>query len=251
VFKPKPEKLQPHWRALLEEMTEVYRARYGRNLHSVYVRGTVAKGSAVDGISDLDTFALVHEGEEEFQEEWSAGPRQKLVEKYPFCTGIECIVLPLKSLKKTKPPKTVNPWKRLIKTQSLCVYGEDLSPTIPPLKPGLEMVAHLFDLEKDLPNDEELATFRKRDCIWLMKRIVRSGFELVMEEAQTFTRDLYPCYEIFARFYPEKEPEMRRALELALFPSEEPQEVKKVIGGLGLWLAEKGKAWREALASRA
>jgi hypothetical protein len=247
VFQPSLEKLQPHWHELLNQMVYVYRARYGKNLHGVYVRGTVAKGEAIDGISDLDTFALVREGEEEVQAEWSKEPREALTKKYPFCTGIECIVLPLASLNKIKPPKNINPWKRLIKTQSLCVYGEDLAPTIPPIKPGLEMVAHLFSLGEDLPDEAELATFRKKDCTWLMKRIVRSGFELVMERAQTFSRDLYPCYEHFARYYPEKEAGMKRALELAVFPTDDPTLVRPITENLGRWLAAEGAKWKEEL----
>jgi hypothetical protein len=247
VFRPDPAKLQPHWRDLLNEMVKVYRAKYGGNLHSVYVRGTVAKGEAIDGISDLDTFALIHEGEEEVQAGWSKEPRDALTSIYPFCTGIECIVLPLKSLQKIKPPKNVNPWRRLIKTQSLCVYGEDLAPAIAPIKPGLEMVSHLFSLGEDLPDEKELATFRKKDCTWLMKRIVRSGFELVMERAQTFSRDLYPCYEHFARYYPEKEAEMKRALELAVFPTDDPTLLSPVIENLGRWLSAEGAKWKESL----
>lgn len=247
AFSPSFDKLQLNWHELLNEMVKVYRAKYGKNLHSVYVRGTVAKGEAIDGISDLDTFAIVHEGEEEVQPEWSKEPRDALVAIYPFCTGIECIVLPLASLQKIKPPKNINPWQRLIKTQSLCVYGKDLTPTIPPIKPGLEMVSHLFTLQEDLPEEKELATFGKKDCTWLMKRIVRSGFELVMEKSQTFTRDLYPCYAQFARFYPEKEAEMRRALELAVFPTDDPTLIQPIIENLGRWLAAEGQKWKEKL----
>jgi hypothetical protein len=246
-FEPSFDKLQLHWHELLNEMVKVYRAKYGANLHSVYVRGTVAKGEAIDGISDLDTFALIHEGEEEVQAEWSKEPRDALTAIYPFCTGIECIVLPLASLKKIKPPKTVNPWQRLIKTQSLCVYGKDLAPTIAPIKPGLEMVSHLFNLGEDLPDEKELATFRQKDCTWLMKRIVRSGFELVMEKEQTFTRDLYPCYEAFSRHYPHRQAEMKRALEFAVFPTDDPTLIQPLIVSLGRWLAAEGMKWKEAI----
>ena len=39
-----------------------------------------------------------------------------------------------------------------------------------------------------------------------------------MVKEQRYTRDLYLCYESFAKHYPEKEREMYRALELAINP---------------------------------
>jgi len=49
-------------------------------------------------------------------------------------------------------------------------------------------------------------------CAWMMKRMVRTGFELVMAKEQCFTRDLYPCYEMFSKHYPEKSSDMLAAL---------------------------------------
>ncbi len=246
VFRPDPTRLQPKWKALLDQVVSVYETRFGPNLRSVYVRGSVAKGEAVDGISDIDTLALVKDGEEEIMPKWCEDQLKALRKKHRFCTGIEIIVLPPLSLLHVNPPKTVNPWKKLIKTQALCVYGEDIAPSIPRQRPDFNMAGHIFALSSDLPKTpEELAQYSARKCTWLMKRIVRSGFELVMDREKTFTRDLYPCYAAFIKYHPEWEPQMWLALELAVFP--QPEKVEPVVSTLGKWLADQGQDWKWAL----
>jgi hypothetical protein len=72
-----------------------------------------------------------------------------------------------------------------------------------------------------------------------MKQLLRSGLELAMERACCYTRDLYPCYRIFATYHPEKAAAMARALTLAVNPSGHPEPIKQVIDDLGDWLYER------------
>jgi hypothetical protein len=50
---------------------------------------------------------------------------------------------------------------------------------------------------------------------------------------RSYTRDLYPCYRAFARQYSKEEREMRRAVEYALDPSPDPEEVRTFLSDLG------------------
>jgi len=54
-----PEKIQSAWLPAVEMVSDAYRKHFGENLHSVYIRGSVAKGEAIDNISDIDSFAIV------------------------------------------------------------------------------------------------------------------------------------------------------------------------------------------------
>src|SRR5690606_41345984 len=47
------------WASAVALVVDAYRDRLGPALHSVYVRGSVARGLAVEGVSDLDTFAVL------------------------------------------------------------------------------------------------------------------------------------------------------------------------------------------------
>ena len=72
-----------------------------------------------------------------------------------------------------------------------------------------------------------------------MKRILRTAFELVMEKEESFTRDLYPCYELFSKNYPEKEKEMKEVLFLAINNTDDKEKILEILNGIGIWITEK------------
>lgn len=228
------EKVQEKWKPIIEDIVDLYRKVYGEKLKSVYIRGSVAKGEAVDGVSDIDTFAYVDLSKEELKaNNISSDMRKDLEEKYNFVEEIEMGAYSSSQI----------PDHSIILNQSLCVYGEPIE--VPKLKVGKGMALHSptfhnrfswFQkfLERD-DSEEEI----KKDCVWLMKGLLRTGFELTMERSQKYTRDLYRCYETFSEYYPEKESEMREVLDLALNPTGDKIRIKQVMDNLGAWLFDE------------
>ena len=225
------EKVQEKWKPLIDDIIEAYKNKYGEKLKNVYIRGSGAKGEAVEGVSDIDTFAYVDLSKEELRENnINQDTLKHIEEKYDFVAEVEMGGFPLSDISNDY----------IILNQSLCVYGEPIS--IPKLKAGKEMAIHSptfhnrfkwFEkfLEKE-ESEEEL----KKDCVWLMKGLLRVGFELTMERSQKYTRDLYRCYETFSEYYPEKEPEMREVLDLVLNPIPDKKKMKEIMDNLGAWL---------------
>ena len=70
-----------------------------------------------------------------------------------------------------------------------------------------------------------------------MKRILRAGYELVMEKEKGYTRDLYPCYAGFTKYFPEQGSEMRQVLQLALNPTENISTIKNILSTIGMYVA--------------
>lgn len=216
--------IQDKWSPLVEETVEFYRSKFGENLHSVYVRGSVAKGEGLDGISDLDTFCILHEGPGEVESPFSEDFQNEMNAKYPFCTHVEISFLERAKIHKPFPPRERSVWAELIKTQSACVYGEDLAQEIAPFKLS-NMKGHSYFIEQEL---KELPKYYEEDqdsvedlldlCVWITRRVIRSGYDLVMEREGKFTRDLYLCWESFSKYYPEKSDDMKVVLNLALNP---------------------------------
>lgn len=238
------DKIQPKWQPAVDEAVEAYKNHLSDSLHSVYVRGSVAKGEAMDNISDIDTMALVTMANHEIDTGWVTGFEHSLVNKFPFVNGVEIKAVHMDCL----DHKT----QFMLKTQAVCVYGEDITETLPKMKPGLDAVNHAFLLGKRIDQTVESlkntndATHIQQNCTWIMKRIVRTGCELVMERSQKYTRDLYPCYELFAGYYPDKSDDMYRALELAINPTEDKQEVLSVLADFGGWIThEVGRVFQE------
>ncbi len=233
------EKIQAAWIPAVEMVKEAYQKHIGEYLHSVYIRGSVAKGQAMDNISDIDTFAAVTVPYDDIDMSWSKDFVEEVKKRFPFVTGVELGIVPLDEIQESKGDRI------MIKTQSICVYGSSLADTLPPLRPGVDTAQHFEGIGREIDRtkqwlqgdhaDEEI----ERKCTWIMKRIIRSGFELVMERSQKYTRDLYPCYEEFSKYYPEKKEEMYRVLQLAVSPTFDKEIILNTLDSLGGWLVKE------------
>ena len=236
------EKIQDAWKPAVEKVRDAYKKHFGNHLHSVYIRGSVAKGEAIEDVSDIDSFAVVTLPYGVIDTSWSREFTKELTEQFPFIVDVEIGAIPLEELNTHKGDRI------MIKTQSICVYGSNLADTLPQLKPGIETAQHIKGIEGEINKTREWLQEERTDeeierrCTWIMKRIIRSGFELVMERSQKYTRDLYPCYEGFSDYYPEKKEEMYKALELAINPTADKRVILNVLDNFGDWLTREIKA---------
>lgn len=203
--------------------------KYSYNIHSIYLRGSVAKGIAIHNISDIDFIILVLEPLSYEDKNFLYNVIEKEVcELYPFINGIELHGQDLNSLDGVKV-------QFLFKTQCICIFGEDIIPSLPRFKLGKDAIAHAFSLNNDIANTlKGLHT-----CGWIMKRLIRVGFELCMLDARCYTRDLYLCYEIFSRYYPQQTTAMKEALILAIQPTTDKYIIEKSLIELGHFLVQE------------
>jgi len=224
------EKIQEEWKPVVDDIVEAYKSHFGEKLKNVYIRGSVAKGEAIKNISDVDSFSYIDLPRDSIDTEWKEEARSKIEKKYPFIEGAELMCRPF----------AIAHMNIVFLNQSVCVYGESIA--VPKVKPGKDMMFHIPNLESRAVLLEE--KFQKADseesiksaCVWFAKDMLRTGFELTMERSQKYTRDLYRCYETFAEYYPEKEPEMREVLDLALNPTADKKKIKEIMDNLGAWL---------------
>jgi len=232
------EKIQQEYKPALEDMIHACKKHYEDNLHSVYVRGSIAKGAAIPDVSDVDGMIVLRSVVSTEEKEWLADFRESMKQKYPFITKFEMAHYAADSFIDFSRRDRV-----VLKLQSLCLYGTDIRGNIENLKPGKETVLHAHNLNEEVENlmikfDTQSFTDAnlKNWCSWIMKRILRTGHELVAERSQRFTRDLYRCWEGFAEYYPEKKDEMYHVLDLAINPTTDIQKISKTMASIGGWL---------------
>ncbi|GJM32005.1 MAG: hypothetical protein DHS20C18_10060 [Saprospiraceae bacterium] len=238
VLNPTRQDLIPvHWRPLIEEVLDQYRQRLGEQLHSVWLRGSVARGTAVDGISDLDTFALIH-GQDVIRWQsanWEREVGDQLAPRFPFVNQIEFQLnsrvadmgheFPLISM--------------IIATQSLCLWGDDIRSQLPVYRPGRQMCLYYRWIAQDVADFMKKESMSEADCRGLMKTFIRAGFELVMERQQRFTLDLFCCCQAFSEHYAYKSAEMCQALAYFITPPVDFYLLRKFVSELGTWLIEE------------
>lgn len=231
------DKIQSKWMPALVDLVECYKNQYKDKLHSVYLRGSVAKGYAVDFISDLDTFAYVELSKESINTDWKKDARKELSKKYPFIEGFEIDPVPMSYFEKDT----------IMLNQAVLVYGKEIA--IPKIKAGKDMILHatsprlgliMSGVVENLAKETTGEGIKKR-CVWFMKTILRVGSEITMERSKKYSRDLYLCYEMFVEYYPEKEKEMKQVLFLALNPTDNKDEIIEIVSEFGVWLAKEAK----------
>ena len=241
--------IQGEWLEAAQVLKGAYLEQFGNAIHSIYIRGSLAKGLAVKGISDLDSFAVMQPTWEntvtyDALKAWMTGIEQSIQTAFPFVAGIEVGLDTFGGLDRE------NPYTFIIKVEAACVYGQNLTEIIEPYKVDATIAfqtehfhQHLDLFRKTYPNESEEE--KPAWLTWLMRRFLRLGMELVMIGEQRYTRDLFLCYESFAKHYPEKEREMYRALELAINPVT-GQETERFIDNFGLWLAQEADRFKRS-----
>lgn len=232
VKKASPDAFQQAWKPVIADAVEAYKEHFGKHLVAAYVRGSAAKGEAIDGLSDLDTIAIVDLPPEHIDTSWKTAFNAAMAERYPFVEGVEILAI---TPAQAKDPNRGH--RIMLKTQSACVFGLDISDSLPPIRIGKDAAQHAPSLVAEL--EDAIVFFGqhwgtddaadRRRCSWAMKRILRTGFELVMERERKYTRDLYPCFEGFSRHYPEMRPLMRETLERAINPTADLDTVLRIL----------------------
>ncbi|WP_045516654.1 hypothetical protein [Neobacillus niacini] len=240
-------KIQPEFLEVIEQVVKDYQIHLGNNLHSIYIRGSIPRGLGIGGVSDLDTIAITHKKPSELYLQWTSEVEGRLNAQFSCINGVELSFYHIDEILETTIFSII-PF--MLKTHSICVYGEDLSPHLPDYKANKTLGNdHLIKLKEqielareDLVDNDDLSDIL--DCCgWIMKIIVRAGLALVIVEENLYTRDLYPAYNIFAKHYPEKEHDMKQALHYAIEPTTNADRLLIFLNEFGQWMIQESEKW--------
>jgi uncharacterized protein len=234
------QKITQPWLEAVEAARQIEIRRLGERMHSLYLRGSAARGRAVQGRSDLDLFAVVFDDERGAGQSppWSEEERKSFLERFPFVVSVESSEI---SLANVFGP--FHYYRFAIKTAAVCIAGEDLLPQIEPYKADAPIAEEWFRIFPhfidQFQHEIQETTDPEREkglCMDIMKVFLRSGMLLVMRRTMTHSRDLYPSYQAFSTIYPEREPQMMRALELAVNPIADAKELVPFVREFGTWM---------------
>lgn len=232
---------------VIEKTVEKYQIHLRENLHSIYIRGSIPRGLGIKSVSDLDTIAITNKHPNEIELKWVDEAEQVINNEYICINGVELSFYFIEDILDTTHFSII-PF--MIKTHSVCVYGEDISGLLPMYKPDQTLAnEHLVNLKKQIQQAKEdlVDNDDPEDildcCGWIMKIIVRAGLALVIEEEGKYTRDLYPAYRIFSQHFPEKESEMKQAITFAINPINNPKEILKFLDEMGNWMIHQSEKW--------
>lgn len=222
------------------------------DIHSIYVTGSIARGLAAEGQSRLEVFAVLapQVDPELVLRDWIGPAQQRLAAEHGAIAEAQIDLWAYNHV--FTDPGSFSIGAFIVKTNSVCVWGSDLSPELPDYKihPAIanEDLAQIRDdimeAAAALKKQPDEASLRR----WgheIMARILWSGFGLVMVEEGVYTRDFDLCYEYFARHYPGHAGDMRRALQYVENPSGSAEELLAYLGDMGDWMIVHADTWMQ------
>jgi hypothetical protein len=219
-------------------------AVFGARLNSVYLYGSIPRGTARVGRSDLDLLVALREEPTEADRADAHALDAALDKEFPQIDGAGTLLFGRTRLLSDRETHDLGWFVACLCTPLL---GEDLAEQLPRYRPDSllaretngDLAAHLprWRARIDAADDRDEA---RRPLVRFMSRhLVRTGFTLVMPRWNGWTSDLREMADAFAAYYPERAEQMRAAAVLGYGPTGDPAVLASYVDDLGPWLAEE------------
>lgn len=213
----------------------------GARLHSAYVYGSIPRGTAVPGVSDLDLqLALRHEPTEADRADARA-VEAALDRAYPQIDGVGILLTSTRAVLSDIERHDAGFFLACLCTP---LFGPDLAERLPRYRPTSLLARETNGdlapaLERWRARAAHAVTDADRRALSrvVARRVVRTGFTLIMPRWGGWTSDLDASAELFGRYYPERGEQMRTAAVIGRAPSADPAALSALTDDLGPWLA--------------
>ncbi|MEW2570441.1 nucleotidyltransferase domain-containing protein [Streptomyces sp. NPDC047070] len=229
---------------------------FGARLHSAYLYGSIPRGTARVGRSDLDLLLVLREEPTEADRADARTLDEALDKEFTQIDGAGTLLAGRAQVLSDLERHDLGWFVACLCTPLL---GEDLAEELPRYRPDTLLARETNgDLALLLPRwRERIAEVTGvtgaggpqeaalRPLVRYMSRhLVRTGFTLVMPRWNGWTSDLAEMAEVFAAYYPERDrprraAQLREAAVLGHEPVGERAVLRSYVDDLGPWLAEE------------
>ncbi|MFJ2829084.1 nucleotidyltransferase domain-containing protein [Streptomyces sp. NPDC087263] len=217
---------------------------FGARLNSTYLYGSLPRGTARVGRSDLDLLLVLRE---EPTEEDRADARSldgALDKEFPQIDGSGTLLVSRTRLLSDLETYDLGWFVACLCTRLL---GEDLAEYLPRYRPDSllaretngDLALFLARWRERIAGAADAEEARRPLVRYMSRHLVRTGFTLVMPRWNGWTSDLREMAEAFAAYYPERADGMREAAVLGYEPSGDLAVLRSYVDDLGPWLVEE------------
>ncbi|MFH8571676.1 nucleotidyltransferase [Streptomyces sp. NPDC017993] len=218
--------------------------RFGPSrLTCAYLYGSVPRGTAVPGRSDLDVLLALSTGPTAADHADARAVEAELDAAFPQIDGAGILLCGVEQLL-SEPERYDLGWF----AACLCtpLMGEDVTSGLPRYRPTSLLARETNgDLSERLPGLQEKAAAARTDAERtrltrvVARKLVRTGFTLVMPRWGGWTSDLTESAEVFSHYYPAHAAHMRAAARAARKPGADPELLDDLLNCLAPWLADE------------
>jgi hypothetical protein len=211
------------------------------HLHSAYLYGSIPRGTAVPGVSDLDALLALRHEPTSADRDTVATLESMLDASFTQINGAGIGLASTATLLSDLERYDLGWFVACLCTP---LIGEDLAARLPRYRPTSLLARETNgDIGDLLPrwraqlshaeSDTDVKAMSRR----VGRRLVRTGFTLVMPRWGGWTSDLDESAAAFGRYYPERREQMELAAEAAAQTTADRAALGMLIDDLGPWLA--------------
>jgi hypothetical protein len=217
---------------------------FGGRLHSAYLYGSIPRGTARVGRSDLDLLVVLREEPTDADRADGRALDEALDKELPQIDGGGTLLVSHACVLSELERHDLGWFVACLCTPLL---GEDLAEYLPRYRPDSLLARETNgDLALVLPrwrdrissaDDSEEA---RRPLVRFMSRhLVRTAFTLVMPRWNGWTSDLHEMAEAFGAYYPARAEQVRAAAVRGCDPTGDRAVLRSYVDDLGPWLAKE------------
>ncbi|MFJ7075705.1 nucleotidyltransferase domain-containing protein [Streptomyces sp. NPDC098781] len=215
---------------------------FGARMHSAYLYGSIPRGTARVGRSDLDLLVALREEPTEADRADARVLDDGLDSEFAQIDGSGTL---LSSRERVLSDLETYDLGWFVACLCTPLLGEDLAEYLPRYRPDTLLARETNgDLGLLLPHwrariagADESDDARRPLVRFMSRRLVRTGFTLVMPRWGGWTSDLGEMAEAFASYYPARGEQMRIAAVLGCEPTGDTRVLRSYVDDLGPWLA--------------
>ncbi|MEU5769768.1 nucleotidyltransferase domain-containing protein [Streptomyces asoensis] len=237
-------RVAPDFRPVVAAAHERVPACFGARLHSAYLYGSIPRGTARVGRSDLDLLVVLREDPTGTDRTDAHALDETLDGLFPQIDGSGTLLVGHARVLSDLERHDLGWFLACLCTPLL---GEDLAGRLPRYRPDSL-------LARETNGDLALVLPRWRDRVasadgseaalrplvrFMSRRLVRTAFTLVMPRWNGWTSDLYEMAGAFGAYYPRRAEQLRAAALLGYEPRGDRAVLMSYLDDLGPWLADE------------
>ncbi|MEU1188410.1 nucleotidyltransferase domain-containing protein [Streptomyces sp. NPDC005859] len=217
---------------------------FGARLHSAYLYGSIPRGTARVGRSDLDLLVVLREEPTDADRAACRALDEALDEEFPQIDGGGTLLVGHARVLSDLERHDLGWFLACLCTPLL---GEDLAERLPRYRPDSLLaretngdLALLLPRRRDRVSSADDSEEALRPLVRFMsRRLVRTAFTLVMPRWNGWTSDLHEMAEAFGAYYPQRAEQLRSAAVRGYEPRGDRAVLSSYVDDLGPWLADE------------
>jgi hypothetical protein len=235
--------VQPKYQGLPGATAGLLAKEFGPRLHSGYLYGSVVRGNAVPGRSDIDVIAMLLAVPVEEDRVRADRVERALVERFPVLCSAG---VGLTHLQEVRSPAQRYGLQVLLRELAVCICGEDLRPGLPRTKPSAAVAAGFHDDTHAVlararqtlgtSTDPELI---RRACRMASRRMVQVAFAVVMARERVWATVLEEQAAAVGAAFPQWAEAARCAAEQGRRPVADAGVVWELLDSFGRWAEDE------------